>query len=150
VFLTTVLYLLEAKRYCYRTGWETTGDRNLSPRSFRNCREHLVRHVQALAPDVIVTFGRNSCASVASLLIGSTPAEERALEALRGDRSLGAVMEELYSITGTARGIHGRFGEREVTYVPLYHPSKGHMNTYEGDYAALGSLLVPAPPPTEP
>lgn len=109
---------------CYRSGWETTGDRNLSPQSFRNCREHLVRHVQAVAPKVIVTFGRNSCASVASLLKGSTPAEERALEALRGERSLGAVMEELYGVMGKARGIRGQFGDREIAYVRTHPPGR--------------------------
>jgi uracil-DNA glycosylase len=131
---------------CYRTGWDTVGTRNLSPRSFRNCREHLTRHVEAVAPEVVVTFGRNSCTTMASILKGVDDSNQAILTSLQRDElSLGAVMTDFYKRARPPRGIQGRLERLSLTFVPLYHPSYGHANRYEGDYEALKVLLRDTP-----
>ncbi|MBK9031054.1 MAG: hypothetical protein IPL61_06920 [Myxococcales bacterium] len=58
-------FIVEQRMYlgnvllCYRTGYDRTGTKNLSPRSFDNCAEHLRRHIDAVAPEILVTFGGN-------------------------------------------------------------------------------------------
>jgi uracil-DNA glycosylase len=59
---------------CCRTGWDMTGEANLSRLSFDNCLEHLARHIKAVRPKVIVTFGLNSTRSVARLASEATAA----------------------------------------------------------------------------
>ncbi len=53
-------------------------------------------------------------------------------------------MREFYELR-PRRGIPARFGERTMTFVPLYHPSYAHVNHYKGDYEALKELLSELP-----
>jgi uracil-DNA glycosylase len=123
---------------CYRTGWNKKGETNLSRRSFDHCRDHLARHVDALAPRVIVTFGREPARSVAHLLEGSTADARDLLGRLRREPRLKKHMEAFYGGQTSPRGIPCLRDRMEVTYVPLCHPSM--PNRYTGDYRALAWL----------
>lgn len=124
---------------CYRTGWNKKGVANLSPRSFEHCRAHLARHIDALAPRVIVTFGREPARSVAYLLEGQTPAAGEVLAALRRKPQLKKHMTEYYAQESEKSGIACSRAGRALTYVPLCHPSM--PNRYEHDYRALARVL---------
>jgi uracil-DNA glycosylase len=131
---------------CYRTGWQTTRGSNLSYRSFANCQDHLRRHLAAVAPRVVVTFGENGCSSVASVVDGVTSDDAEVLGRLQrvhGSASLGKVMAAFYAAR-EPRGIRGRLDQLELTFVPLYHPSYAHVNKYSGDYEALRVALAAA------
>ena len=138
-FKTHRVYLGNAL-LCYRTGWDKTGDNNLSPRSFDNCRSHLKRHIAAVAPRIVVTFGKNPCRSVSAILKGETDATEAALERLRNGESLQKVMPDFYRLS-PRRGIVGSLDGWPVTFVPLCHPAWAHVNHYDGDYEAVKELL---------
>lgn len=125
---------------CYRTGYDRTGTKNLSPRSFDNCTAHLRRHIDALAPEILVTFGSNGARAAASVLVGASAEDEDALAKLRADVKLSQAMESLYA-NRSGSGVACVLGDRRLTYVPLYHPSYGHVNKYRDDYAALKRLL---------
>lgn len=124
---------------CYRTGWSKQGEANLSRRSFEHCRTHLERHVDAIAPRVIVTFGREPARSVAALVDGKTPAAVNALAHLRRDPRVKKTMEAFYASDPDAKGLTCVRGDREVVFVPLCHPSM--PNRYKGDYPALARIL---------
>jgi uracil-DNA glycosylase len=129
---------------CYRTGWDTTRGKNLSYRSFVNCRDHVRRHVAAVAPKVVVTFGKNACSSVASVVQGVTADDVDVLGRLQrvhGSASLRKVMTS-FNATRKPRGIRVRLDGQELAFVPLYHPSYGHVNKYPGDYEALRVALA--------
>lgn len=125
---------------CYRAGWDRTGTKNLSRRSFDNCRPHLARHIDALAPKVIVTFGCEAARSVAHLLEGDTAIDQDALASMRRDPMLSKIMSKRYA-HGDARGIAARRDQMSMRFVPLYHPSMSNSNKYAGDYEALRNLL---------
>jgi uracil-DNA glycosylase len=124
---------------CYRAGWNKKGETNLSRRSFDHCRDHLARHVDALAPRVIVTFGREPARAVAHLLDARSVQERAVLEALRREPQLKKHMEGFYAGQAEPHGIACSRNRREVTHVPLCHPSM--PNRYEGDYRALARVV---------
>lgn len=132
---------------CYRTGWDTNGPINLSFRSFENCRDHMARHIDALRPEVLVTFGERSCAAVSGVLQGVSPEARTALSALRAvvtaRVSLASVMREFYSGHSAPAGLDATLtlNGRGLTYIPLYHPSWSHKNKYDGDYDSLRRAL---------
>lgn len=126
---------------CYRTGWNKKGETNLSRRSFDHCRDHLARHVDALAPRVIVTFGREPARSVAHLVEGRTPAARGVLAELRREPQLRKHMEAFYAADSEPRGIPCSRDSRDVVYVPLCHPSM--PNRYKDDYPALARVIEP-------
>ncbi len=129
---------------CYRTGWDKTGDKNLSPRSFDHCRdEHLRRHIEAVAPRILVTFGANACRSVAAILAGKADDDEALRKLSRMEPRLKEVMRVFYE-NRPRRGIAAHLGDLAITFVPLCHPAWGHVNRYEGDYEALRELLNPS------
>lgn len=123
---------------CYRTGWNKKGEENLSRRSFDHCRDHLERHVDALAPRLIVTFGREPARSVAHLVEGKTVKARDVLAKLRHEPQLKKHMEAFYAGETEPRGIPCSRHGRDVTYVPLCHPSM--PNRYADDYRALARL----------
>jgi uracil-DNA glycosylase len=126
---------------CYRTGKETTGTKNLSRKSFVNCQDHLKRHVGAVAPEILVTFGKNSCAAVARIGTPDDADDADTIIQLREvDRknSFIATMEKHHRNRGPT-GIRLTIKDREVVFVPLCHPSL--PNRYEGDYEALRIAL---------
>jgi uracil-DNA glycosylase len=131
---------------CYRTGWAETGSKNLSWRSFRHCQGHLARHVAAVRPNTLVTFGKNSCAAVSRIGTALDPADKETVALLRKvDRegSLKKVMEDHHRRRGPKR-IRLGVGGRDVSFFPLCHPSL--PNRYEGDYDALRNALgLPSP-----
>lgn len=126
---------------CFRTGWRTTGDKNLSPLSFENCRAHLQRHLEALSPRLLVSLGVQACRSVAALLRGDSPLDDEILDQLRAGRPLRRVMEP-FCANVPRRAIQGHFGDQAITFLPLYHPAYGHVNHYQGDYETLNELLL--------
>lgn len=125
---------------CYRTGWNKKGESNLSRRSFDHCRDHLSRHVDALAPRVIVTFGKEPARSIAHLVEGSTREALKVLAELRRTPQLKKHMESYYRAAGYERGIPCLRNGRDVVYLPLCHPSM--PNRYENDYRALARQLI--------
>lgn len=128
---------------CYRTGWSKKGETNLSRRSFNHCREHLARHVDALAPRVIVTFGREPARSIAHLVEGKTPAACGVLAELRREPRVKKHMESFYAAGSEQRGIPCSRHGRDVIHVPLCHPSM--PNRYQGDYRGLARAIGLAP-----
>lgn len=126
---------------CYRTGWNKKGESNLSRRSFDHCRDHLGQHVDALAPRVIVTFGREPARSMAHLVEGRTVQAREVLAELRREPQLKQHMEAFYAAGSEQRGIPCTRDGRDVIYVPLCHPSM--PNRYNGDYQALARVIEP-------
>ena len=124
---------------CYRTGWNKKGEMNLSRRSFDHCREHLARHVDALSPRVIVTFGREPARSIAHLVEGRSTEAHKVLVELRRKPQLKKLMEAFYAADPNRCGIPCSRESREIIYVPLCHPSM--PNHYDGDYRALAWAL---------
>lgn len=128
---------------CYRTGWEKKDRKNLSPRSFDNCRPHLRRHIEAVAPRTIVTLGKDPYRSVAILLSGDTDRDQIAIESLRMGKPLKDVMETFLA-DRPPRGIAAHMGPQAITFLPLCHPTYQHLNGYDGDYETLKALVVEA------
>jgi uracil-DNA glycosylase len=129
---------------CFRTGWETTGGANLSLHSFDHCSPLIAAHIHALRPSVLVTFGANSCASVAALATTTDPELENTLAQLRhANRNvpLGVVMTAYNAATPNPAGLPLRIGDHPFRHVPLYHPSFAHLNSYPADYTSLLSTL---------
>ena len=124
---------------CYRTGWNKKGEANLSRRSFDHCRDHLARHVDALDPRIIVTFGREPARSIAHLVEGKTATARDVLAELRRAPQLKKHLEAFYGGEVEPRGIPSSRNGRDLTYVPLCHPSM--PNRYAGDYRALARLV---------
>ena len=128
---------------CYRGGLDKTGQKNLSKKSFENCRVHLARHVDALHPRVLVTFGREPARSVAHLLRGRDDGEQATLGKLRSEPKVKKIMEERGRDWGRFDALRcvrdGDSTEREIAFVPLCHPSM--PNRYERDYQRLAELL---------
>lgn len=128
---------------CYRTAWEKKGRKNLSSRSFDNCRPHLRRHIEALAPRTIVTLGKDPYRSVAILLSGDTGRDQLAIESLRMGKPLKDVMGAFFA-DGPQCGIAAHLGPQAVSFLPLCHPTYEHLNGYDGDYETLKALIAQA------
>ncbi len=128
---------------CYRTGFAKTGTANLSRASFDLCREHLQSHIAAVAPRVLVTFGREPARSCANLLAGDTTEAEGALAQLRQNPRVKCVMEGLYARQTLKAGIPCELNGRTFTFVPLCHPSM--PNRYHGDYDGIANVLRARP-----
>jgi hypothetical protein len=118
---------------------------NLSPLSFENCRGHLQRHIEALAPRILVTLGKQPYRSVVALLRGESEVDNDALDQLRAGRRLGEAMTPLCA-SRPRRGIAGQVGDHSLTFLPLYHPAYSQVNWYEGDYETLNELLLGTTP----
>jgi uracil-DNA glycosylase len=130
---------------CYRTGWAKKGPENLLADSFRHCQEHLARHISAVAPEILVTFGQNSCAAVARIGMALDRDVQETLTGLREvDRQGGliGIMDGHRARRGAAP-LRLEIGDRELAFFPLCHPSM--PNRYKGDYEALRTALSLAP-----
>lgn len=57
--------------------------------------------------------------------------------------SLRRTMEQAYRDLGSPSGLAVRLDDLEFVLVPLYHPSYGHVNKYEGDHQAIAVHLYP-------
>lgn len=126
---------------CYRTGWAKQGTRNLSRRSFEHCREHLGRHLDAVAARIIITFGREPARSMATLVQGRDASSDEALTAMQREPAIKRIMERHYA-SDRGPGISVQRAGRDLTFVPLCHPSM--PNRYKGDYAALAAVISDA------
>ena len=100
-----------------------------------------------MRPWVLVTLGENSTAHVTAIVEAQEPDVRSALVQLRrlntSSVSLRRTLEQAYRDLGGPRGLAVRLDDLEFVLVPLYHPSYGHVNKYEGDHQAIAVHLHP-------
>ena len=103
--------------------------------------DHPRRYAECCRPFIeLVSFGDIGAWNAATILLGHDQ-DNQVLQTLAASRSPLREMGNMVRTGMVREGIDVRLGEHRTKFWPMYQPARRHLHGFDGDYAALRSLL---------